>query len=217
MVPLETDAPTSAKAPTRAPWRANGILVLIVLVVVGMGATSVLFHLRAPELYERMQRTRAETPKEGEPRVELWLEYGRPFIHARMVQLRYSSSQPWLVTHTIGADREHGEVEIWGVDLTDLSPESTSRDAMTVVLTLPRPRLLARGPFGHDGNDMARNVPHYATADAAPDAQERARSMVSWALDRLTAALRRDIAGVQFEVRFRAEEGAGDAGTGLGG
>jgi len=210
---VETNRPSPA---ARAPWRANGIVVLIVLVVVGMGVTSLLFHLRAPELYERMQQTRAATPKGGEPRVELWLEYGRPFIHARMVQLRYSSSQPWLVTHTVGADREHGEVEVWGVDLADLSPEATSRDGMAVVLTLPPPRLLARERFGHDGNDMARNVPHYVDAADAPDIEVRARSMVEWALERLISALKRDIDGVQFEVRFGVQappptdaEGAG--------
>jgi hypothetical protein len=182
----------------------NGLLVLVALVVLGMGVTSVLFQMRAPELYERMQRTKAEMPTDGEPRLDLWLTYGRAFFHARMVQLRYSTSQPWLVTHTVGGDRESDQVEVWGVDLTRFAPESTSRDGMCVVLTLEPPRLLARERFGRDGNDMALNVPHYPNAEAAPDPRDRARSIVEWALARLLDPLKRDIAGASFEVRFAA-------------
>lgn len=187
---------------SREPRRVSGILVLVVLVVVGMGVTSVLFNLRAPALYESMQRTRAEMPTEGEPRLDLWLVYGRPYFHARLIQLRYSSRQPWLVTHTLGGDREREPVEVWGVDLERLEPQATSRDGMCVTLTLEPPRLLARERFGHDGNDMANNVPHYANAEAAPDPRERAKSMVIWALKRLLDPLARDIEGASFEVRF---------------
>lgn len=198
--------PQQTPTAPRGPRRVSGLAVLLVLVVVGMGVTSVLFNLRAPQLYESMQKTRAEMPTAGEPRLDLWLVYGRPYFHARLVQLRYSSSQPWLVTHTLGGDRAREPVEVWGVDLARLTPEATSRDGMCVTLTLEPPRLLAREWFGRDGNDMANNVPHYASAQAAPDPRDRASSIVNWALKRLIDPLERDIAGARFEVRFSAAE-----------
>lgn len=208
--------PQQPQTAPRGPRRVSGLLVLLVLVVVGMGVTSVLFNLRAPQLYESMQKTRAEMPTAGEPRLDLWLVYGRPYFHARLIQLRYSSSQPWLVTHTLGGDREREPVEVWGVDLARLTPDATSRDGMCVTLTLEPPKLLARERFGLDGNDMANNVPHYANAQAAPEARDRAISIVKWALKRLIDPLQRDIEGASFEVRFSAGESA-PAARGLGG
>jgi hypothetical protein len=199
---MNPSQPNSAAAGPRAPWRVNGLVVLVVLVVVGMGVTSVFFQWRAPQLYDEMQRVRADTPQSGEPRVDKWLVYGRPFFHARLIQLRYSSSQPWLVTHTVGGERAREPVEIWGVDFAALAPEATSRDGMVVTLTLPEPRLLARERFGLDGNDMANQVPHYPDAASAPDPRQRARSIVEWALKRLLDELGKDIEGATFEVRF---------------
>jgi hypothetical protein len=194
--------PLSAAA--RGPRRVNGLLVLLVLVAVGMGVTSVVFKWMSPQLRERMQRARADAPKSGEPRVAHWLEFGRGFVHQRLVQLHFSPDEPWLVTHTVGADRDAGEVEVWGVDLTDLPVEATAQDGMSVVVNLPEPRVLARGPFGEQRkrNDKARNVPHFASAEVAPDPRERARTVVLWALDRLVTALVRDIDGASLEVRF---------------
>ncbi len=197
--------PSSAAA--RGPRRINGLLVLVVLVAVGMGVTSVVFKWMSPQLRERMQRARADAPKSGEPRVAHWLEFGRGFVHQRIVQLHFSSDEPWLVTHTVGPDRDAGEVEVWGVDLADFPVEATARDGMCVVVNLPEPRVLARGPFGEQRkrNDKARNVPHFASAEVAPDPRERARTVVLWALDRLVTALVRDIEGASLEVRFPAE------------
>lgn len=185
----------------------NGILVLIVLVAVGMGVTSVLFNLRAPQLAERMRQTRAQMPSSGEGRLDLWLVYGQPYFHARLIQLRYSTQRPWLVTHTVGGPRDAGPVDVWGVDLTNLTPEATGRDGMCVTLTLPAPVLLAHEWFGRDGNDMANNVPHYERTELAPDPRERARGIVSWALERLIRPLERDIPGARFEVRFQPDGG----------
>jgi hypothetical protein len=189
------------------------LVVLLVLVAVGMGVTSVLFQFLSPQLRERMGRARAEAPKSGEPRVDHWLGFGRGFVHQRLVQLHYSADEPWLVTHTIGPDRDAGVVDIWGVDLAGLSADATSREGMNIVLSLPAPRVLARGPFGAQRarNDKARNVPHFASLESAPDPAERARSMVLWALDRLIKALERDIEGARFQVRFEPPGPAGAA------
>lgn len=186
----------------------NGLLVLLVLVTVGMGVTSVLFNWRAPQLRERMQQTRAQMPSSGEERLDLWLVYGQPYFHARLIQLRYSTQRPWLVTHTVGGERSAGPVEVWGVDIANLEPQATGRDGLCVTLTLPPPKLLARESFGLDGNDMSNNVPHYASAELAPDPRERARSIVTWALERLIRPLERDIPGARFEVRFLADPAA---------
>lgn len=184
--------------------RVNGLFVLLVLVAVGMGATSVLFKWRSRGLYERMMQTRADTPGSGEPRLEAWLQYGGAINHRGLVSLRFSPREPWLVTHTVGPDRDRGEVEIWGVDLAGLDDRTTTREGMTVVLTLPAPRLLARGEFGAERkrNDKARNVPHFAARELAPDPRERASFMIRWALQRVIENLERDVAGASFEVRF---------------
>ncbi len=200
----------NSPAPLNAPRRVNGLLVLVVLVTVGMGVTSVLFNWRAPQLRERMLQTRAQMPSSGGERLDLWLVYGQPYFHARLIQLRYSSQRPWLVTHTVGGERGAGPVEVWGVDLAGLRQEATGRDGLCVTLTLPAPRLLAREWFGRDGNDMANHVPHYERAELAPDPRERARSIVNWALERLIRPLERDIPGARFEVRFQAPLGVAD-------
>lgn len=192
--------------PTRSGLRINGLVFVILLVAVGFGATAVLYRWRASQLGDDFRRTRDEMPADPSARLELWTEYGRVLIDQRVVQLRYSSDRPWLLTHTVARERNSAEQEIWGVDLSGISTASTHREGLEVIYSLPRPRVLGHGAIG---GDKAMHVPH-VTPDGEPiDAEERARSMIAWALQKLTSQLAKDIPGATFTVRFDAEPAHG--------
>lgn len=189
------------RSDARGVTRVNGIIVLAVLVAAGMGITGVYFHYKAPKLLAQMRRERSELPASGEGRVTRWLDFGRGFIDQRLVQLRFSPRQPWLVTHTLSTGSESAAQEIWGVDLTELSTEWISQRGMEVVVALPAPKLLGRGPLV---GDKALDVPRFAPGDAIPDASERARWIGDWALERLAAPLAKDIPGARLVVEVGA-------------
>lgn len=196
----------SEPAPTAAPraWRINGLAFVFLLVAVGLGATAVLYRWRASQLGDEFRRTRSELPQDAALRLERWLEYGRPLMDQRLVQLRYSSAQPWLLTHTVAAERNSSTQEIWGVDMTGLGQGASVRSGLEVVLTLPRARLLGHGPIS---GDKALNVPHVDPSAPSFDADARARAIVEWSLERLSGALAKDIPGAQLVVRS-AEAGS---------
>ena len=181
--------------------RINGIVLVVLLVGGGMGMGSVVYHWKAPGIVAEMKKARASVPAEGEARLAVWLEFGRGLIHNRLIQLRLSAERPWLVTHVVEVSEDRAEDEVWGVDLTDLSPDVTEADGMTVVVTLPAARLMGRGPIS---GDKARNVARYRPGAAMPDPNERAAFVVEWALERLTGALEKDIEGASLEVAVGA-------------
>lgn len=179
-------------------WRVNGALFVVVLVALGFGATAVIFRWRARDLGMEFERTRASMPEAPEERLQRWTDYGRPLIHKRLVQLRYSPSEPWLLTHTAGGERNSAQQEVWGVDLTGLDEHVTRCSGLDVIVTLPAPRLLRRGPIG---GDTALHVPHVASG-APFDVESRARGVVEWSVELLTKALARDVPEARFQVRF---------------
>lgn len=181
--------------------RMNGLVLLVLLVAAGMGMGSVIYHWKAPGIVAEMKAARASVPDAGEPRLQKWLEFGQGLIHNRLIQLRLSSSRPWLVTHVVEVSDDPAENEVWGVDLTDLAPEATGAEGMTVVVSLPPARLLGHGPIS---GDRGRNVPRYRPGDEVADPDERAATMVEWALQRLSAALEKDIEGASLEARVGA-------------
>jgi hypothetical protein len=176
----------------------NGLVFVIALVAVGLGATAGLYRWRASSLGEDFRRTRAEMPQDPEKKLELWLMYGGPFVAQRLEQMRYSREQPWLLTHTLGAQRNAAEQEIWGVDLTGLAPAWTAREGMEIVVTLPKPRKLGAGAIS---GDKALNVPHVSPG-AAFDAEKRARAIVLWSIEKLIGSLEKDNPGAKLVVRF---------------
>ena len=54
----------------------NGLLVLGLLVLVGMGATSVIYQWKSPQIVRDRQAVRASMPEAPEPRLDKWLEFG---------------------------------------------------------------------------------------------------------------------------------------------
>ena len=185
-------------AAASAPLRVNGIALLAVLVVAGMGITGVYYHFKAPRLLAQMRREQSEMPASAEGRVGRWLDFGKALIDQRLVQLRLSARQPWLVSYTVASGAGDAEQEIWGVDMSGHSVDWTTHEGINVVVTLPEAKLLGHGELG---GDMARNVPHYAAGAERPDASARARYIVEWALERLAAPLAKDIEGARLIVR----------------
>jgi hypothetical protein len=190
--------PKVEHAEVNAPLRVNGIALLAVLVVAGMGITGVYYHIKAPKILAEMRRTQGEMPASAEGRVGRWLDFGKALIDQRLVQLRLSPRQPWLVSYAVASAAGDEDQEIWGVDMSGHSVDWTTREGMNVVVTLPEAKLLGRGELT---GDMARNVPRYAAGAERPDANARARYVVEWALERLATPLAKDIEGARLIVR----------------
>jgi hypothetical protein len=143
-----------------------------------------------------MQRVRAEMPTEPGARAQRWIELNGPFIVERLKQMRFSQAQPWLVTHTVAEEQDSAAQEIWGVDLAGLTTQWIQRRGLDVVVELPAPALLGRGPLV---GDMALNVAR--TRPGQPyDAAERARYVAAWAIERLAKAITKDIDGARLVV-----------------
>jgi hypothetical protein len=188
--------------------RTNGFLFVVVLVVLGVGATGALYRWRASGLADNVAAARGSLPRTPEGRLERWIDpYGKVYVHQRLEQLRFSSKQPWLVTHTVGAERNSPDQEIWGVDLSGLTPDITAREGLAAVVTLPATKLLGRGSIR---GDNARHVPHYVPGDPIPDADARAREIAAWSIERLSAALSKDIPDARLVVRIGAGTGERD-------
>jgi hypothetical protein len=194
--------------------RVSGILILVILIVAGMGAGSVVYQLKAPGIVRDMNAARGSVPSDPEERVVKWLEFGRGLAHKRLVQLRLSSARPWLVTHVIEVSDDPATHEIWGLDLTDLPVEVTQAEGMRVVVSLPGPKLLGHGAIS---GDKSLHVPRHRPGETVAEPGARAEWMAEWALERLTEALEKDIEGATLEVRAgdRARDGA-EVGDGAG-
>jgi len=193
----ETEPPIEP-VPARAPWRVNGIVLLTVLVIAGMGITGVYYHIKAPKLLAQMRRMQSEMPASAEGRLGYWIVFGKALVDQRLVQLRLSPREPWLISYAVTGAEGDAEQEIWGVDISGHSVDWTTQEGLDVVVTLPEAKMLGHGPIT---GDMARNVPHYAPGAERPDANERARQIVEWALERLATPLARDIEGARLVVR----------------
>jgi hypothetical protein len=185
---------------------SNGLWLVLALVVVGMGIGTIYYRWKAPPLIAERRAMLASLPKEGEPRLQAWMDFGPPMIHNRLRYLRLSEQQPWIVTHVV--EQPDGPPAVFGVDFTELPVEMTTRDGMTVVVSLPAPRELARAePRG----DLARSVPRFRPGQAIPAADRRLEEMVEYALrhpDDFIARMERDVAGATLVVEVGASERA---------
>lgn len=191
-------------APARPRRGVNGLLLLLLLVAAGMGITGVYYRWKAAEILAQRKAELASAPTETEPRLERWLEFGRTYIHQRMVQLRVSAAAPWLVTHARQSGEEGTPPELWGVDLTGLSPEWSRREGALVVVTLPEAGPLGRAWIPQDKADF---VPRLAPTAPTPPQEviaDRARQIAEHALGPLIEALREDIPEARLVVRVGA-------------
>jgi hypothetical protein len=192
------DPAPASQAPARRG--VNGLLLLLLLVAGGMGITGVYYRWKAAEILAERKAELAAAPTETEPRLERWLQFGRTYIHQRLVQLRVSAAAPWLVTHARLAAGASTPPELWGVDLGDLVPEWVQREGARVVVHLPQAGPLGRAWIPQDKADF---VPRLATEAPTPSTQvvaERARQIAEHALQPLIGALAQDIPGAELVV-----------------
>jgi catechol 2,3-dioxygenase-like lactoylglutathione lyase family enzyme len=196
--------PMDERSRERGALRASGLLVMFVLVVTGVGVTAGYLRWKAPEVGEIIAARRREiaaTPSTPEGRLSKWLEFGAPQIHHRLEMMRFSSGQPWLVTHAVGTDPQ--ALAIHGIDLAAMPKGIARLDGPTVRVKVPLPRRLGVGPLR---GDNALSVPVYASDAAVPDPIERARFLLGFALDGLSQALERDIPGARLAIEVGPEE-----------
>ncbi|MCZ6597841.1 MAG: hypothetical protein O7B99_09405 [Planctomycetota bacterium] len=185
-------------------FRMNGILAMALLVALGLGFGSGYFRFRHLEImaeYERQLQAIEAAPDTPEGQLAQWQLLAQPQVHHHLsIVARVSAEQPWLVTHTLGAEGETPEV--WGLDVSRLSREPLRRDGMTVILELPAPRLIEHARLV---GMNAQVVPHYTRPEDVPDPSARLEYLVDWFLEDLVGALERDIEGARLEVRVSTE------------
>jgi hypothetical protein len=197
--------------PPRAKRGMNGLVLLLLLVVAGMGITSAYYQWKAPKLIAERKALIAAESKEPEARLARWLEVNGALIHHRLQQLRISPREQWLVTHEVLSDDPKEPPELWGVDLTQLAPEWSRREGLRIVVDLPGARSLGRS-FVPEDKELY--IPKVAPGEPAPDAQQsaqRASSIAEHALAPLIEALPKDIPGAELAVRVGGSERESEA------
>ncbi len=192
--------------PTR---RINGLVFVVLLVVLGLGASVALYRWKAGEVGEQIRADRATLPQDPPARLQRWLDdFGDVIIGRALEQLRYSPDQHWILSHTVGTERNGATQEIWGVDLEAAQNPVATREELAVVVHLPPARKLGQGAIT---GDKALNVPHFdgpeAASAAAFDADERVRKIVEWMLAKVASSLGRDVPGATLVVRTEAAGG----------
>jgi hypothetical protein len=195
-------APETAVAPT---FRVNGLVFVLGLVVLGLGAGVLLYRWRAGQVASTIERDLATLPQEPEARLQRWLDdYGNVIVQQALVQLRYEAQKPWILSHTRGSERNAPAQEVWGIDLGELGDGLVRREQLAIVVELPRARLLEHGPIL---GDKVRNVPHFAPDAPAYDADARVRGIVEWSLAKVGRSLGRDVPGATLVVRTQGASG----------
>jgi hypothetical protein len=188
-------APESTVAPT---WRVNGLVFVIGLVVLGLGAGVLLYRWRASQVATMIERDLSSLPQDPEARLQRWLDdYGRVIVRQALVQLRYEAERPWILSHTRSTVRNSAEQEVWGIDLDEPPEGLARREGLAIVLELPAAHVLMTGAIG---GDKALNVPHFEPSAPPFDADARVRSIVEWSLAKVGRSLGRDVPGASLRV-----------------
>jgi hypothetical protein len=191
--------------------RANGILVLGSIVLLGLGSGAAYYQIKRPSVAAGVEAMRASTPTDAAERVARWLDFGAPNIHHRLsVVGRFSTERPWLVTHALPAGEAHTGVEpttaepggaapfeLWGVRADLLPVDLARQEGLTVVVDLPVPERLGRSPLT---SEAARFVPVVDPAGAPFDAAGRLHEIALHLLEGLPRALAEDIPGARLEL-----------------
>ena len=176
--------------------RAQGLLVLTAIVTAGMGIPAYL-QWKVPYLEADRDRILSEAPTDTVGRVELWFHYGQPLVHHALQGARFSSTQPWFITHAVRTPDGSLPPQIWGIDFENLSPDVLVRDGSVVRLELPAPKLLFENVLV---GDKAGRVPVFDKGGEIPDPRVFARQRLERYLDRAISGLHRDIEGSRFEI-----------------
>ena len=123
----------------RGAVRANGLAVLLGIVVLGLVTGAGFYRSRRNAMNARLERELAAVPETQEERLDLWLRYSGPQIHHRLAVVgRFTPERPWLVTHAVA--RADGPPELWGIDCGELTPALARREGMRVVVDVPAAR-----------------------------------------------------------------------------
>jgi hypothetical protein len=184
----------------------NGLVLLLLLVVAGMGITSAYYQWKAPRLIAERKALLATAPTEPEPRLEHWLLVNGALVHRRLQQLRISPRTPWLVTHALPSSDASEPPELWGVDLTTLSMGWIQRAGLRIVVDLPAARSLGRAWLPEDKDLFVPKLPAGQAGPTDAQSADRARSICEHALEPLIEALPKDIPGAALVVRVGGVE-----------
>jgi hypothetical protein len=178
----------------------RGLAVLAVLVVVGLGSGAGFYRWQRARQAERFERDLAAAPQGPEERLDLWLKLAGPQLHHRLAVVgRFTSEQPWLVTHAQGVA---GEVpEFFGVTCAELQPTFARRSGLEVVVALPAPHALGRVDLA---GERAQRVPTFAP-EVVVDAPGRLAALALYLLEDMPAALERDIPGARIVLEVAGE------------
>ncbi len=169
------------------------------LVVLGIGIPAAYFQWRAPSALAELQRERAAIGTDPESRLDAWTERLGPEIQRRMLELRFSSAEPWLVTHVV--DRPNRAHEVWGIDFRSPSPVVLRREGRVLVVQLASPSRLASAELS---GPRAESVAHVANSSSGFDGSRRAAELAEWALHSdgdLIGALEKDVPGATIAIR----------------
>lgn len=186
--------------------RANGFVILLGCVVLGMVPTSIYFHWKVPDVIEEFQELVANAPKTPVARLEQWFELNQPQIHNRLKQFRLSEGQPWLVTHALmpaGVEPTDyaSAVDAFGIDFRELPIDVVRLDGLEVSIVLDAPT--AKGRVRLEGLN-APLVPRYPHDAELPPGEELAIELIEGALrrpDDFLEAYRLDNPGASFVIR----------------
>lgn len=178
----------------------RGLAVLAVLVVVGLGSGAGFYRWQRMRQAERFQRDLAAAPQSTEERLDLWLELVGPQLHHRLAVVgRFTSEEPWLVTHAQG---RAGEIpELFGVTCAELQPTFARRSGLEVVVALPAPHALGRIDLV---GERAQRVPIFAP-EVAVDAPARLAALALYLFEDMPAALERDIPGARIVLEVAGQ------------
>ena len=201
-------APASPEheAPAARPWRANGLVILLGCVALGMIPTSIYFHWKVPDVIEEFQELVRNAPKTPTARLAQWFEMNQPQIHNRLKQFRLCEEQPWLVTHAFVpagvSPTDYGAaVDAFGIDFQDLPIDVVQLDELEVRVVLEAP--VARGRVRLEGLN-APLVPRYPAGVELAPGEELAIELIEGALrrpDDFLEAYERDLPGASFVIR----------------
>lgn len=176
--------------------RTSGLRLLLVIVFAGIGIPA-LFRWKAYDLERDRDRLIANAPSTGEGRLALWFSQVQPRVVEGLRGARFSSSQPWLVSHVVSPASASEPPQVWGVDLTEVPPHWVSLSGLQVFVDLPAPKLLTRDVLVGDNVAGVQIFP----AGSQNDGVELTRARVRFVLKRLIEALPRDIEGAEYVIR----------------
>lgn len=180
--------------------RPGGLIVLVAVVVVGLLSSAGLFRWGWTDVEAKQRElvaARDDAPKAAAAKLDQWLYYHEPRLQHRLTTLRFSSTHPGLITHTV--EHESAPAEIWGIDLSGSHPARLEREGLALTLVLSAPRMLGRGVLtGMNAN----RVPVYRADGEIPDPRVRGLDLCEHFFAEFAAALAKDIEGATLDFRF---------------